>query len=161
MSNKTEILSFDELARFHGLSLMKWDEDNYASENTELAKDFFEAGQQSKQAEIDELQNKYDAMYRAFTVADDCRKEWYRCYVDIRQREDDLQKNFNNALKTIEIQQRFLDDADGANKIITSQLDELQKRIDEALKELEYIHFYKTQNSNNAINILKGDSHES
>ena len=55
MSNKTEILSFDELARFHGLSLMKWDEDNYASENTELAKDFFEAGQQSKQDEIDEL----------------------------------------------------------------------------------------------------------
>ena len=55
MSNKTEILSFDELARFHGLSLMKWDEDNYASENTELAKDFFEAGQQSKQAEIDAL----------------------------------------------------------------------------------------------------------
>ena len=55
MSNKTEVLSFDELARFHSLSLMKWDEDNYASENTELAKDFFEAGQQSKQAEVDEL----------------------------------------------------------------------------------------------------------
>ena len=121
MSNKTDFLSFDELARFHCLSLMKWDEDNYVSENTELAKDFFEAGQKSKQDEIDELQ-----------------------------------KNFNNALKTIEIQQRFLDDADGANKIITSQLDELQKRIDEALKELEYIHFYKTQNSNNAIKILKG-----
>ena len=42
-----------------------------------------------------------------------------------------------------------------------SEVDELQKRIDEALKELEYIHFYKTQNSNNAIKILKGDSHES
>ena len=103
MSNKTEILSFDELARFHGLSLMKWDEDNYASENTQLAKDFFEAGQQSKQgevdklqAEIDELQNKYDAMYRAFTVADDCRKEWYRCYVDIRQREDEMKKRIDD-----------------------------------------------------------------
>ena len=157
MSNKTEILSFDELARFHGLSLMKWDEDNYASENTELAKDFFEAGQQSKQDEIDELQ-----------------------------------KNFNNALKTIDIQQQFLDDTDGTIKIITSQVDELQNRIDElkmanhnlsvmtaeaesysdywkyeldklqkriedALKELEYIHFYKTQNSDNAIKILKGE----
>ena len=42
-----------------------------------------------------------------------------------------------------------------------AEVDELQKRIDEALKELEYIHFYKTQNSNNAIKILKGDSHES
>lgn len=41
------------------------------------------------------------------------------------------------------------------------EVDGLQKRIDEALKELEYIHFYKTQNSNNAIKILKGDSHES
>ena len=122
MSNKTEILSFDELARFHSLSLMRWDEDNYASENTQLAKDFFDAGQQSKQAEIDELQNKYEAMYRAFTVADDCRKEWHRCYVGIRQREDDL-----------------------------------QKRIEDALKELEYIHFYKTQNSDNAIKILKGE----
>ena len=65
MSNKTEILSFDELARFHGLSLMKWDEDNYASENTELAKDFFEVGQQSKQAEVDELQKRIDDCIRA------------------------------------------------------------------------------------------------
>ena len=87
MSNKTEVLSFDELARFHGLSLMKWDEDNYASENTQLANDFFEAGKKSKQAEIDEM----------------------------------------------------------------------KKRIDDALKELEYIHFYKTQNSDNAIKILKGE----
>lgn len=42
-----------------------------------------------------------------------------------------------------------------------AEVDELRKRIDEALKELEYIHFYKTQNSNNAIKILNGDSHES
>ena len=116
--NKTDVLSFDELARFHGLSLMKWDEDNYASENTQLANDFFEVGQKSKQAEIDELQ-----------------------------------KNFNNALKTIEIQQRFLDDADAAKE----HIDSLQKRIEDALKELEYIHFYKTQNSDNAIKILKGE----
>ena len=60
--NKTDVLSFDELARFHGLSLMKWDEDNYASENTQLANDFFEAGQQSKQAEIDELQKRIDEL---------------------------------------------------------------------------------------------------
>ena len=42
-----------------------------------------------------------------------------------------------------------------------AEVDELQKRIADALKELECIHFYKTQNSNNAIKILKGDSHES
>ena len=39
-----------------------------------------------------------------------------------------------------------------------AEVDELQKRIEEALKELEYIHFYKTQNSNNAIKILKGNT---
>ena len=61
MSNKTEVKSFDELARFHGLSLMKWDEDNYASENTELAKDFFQAGQQTKQTEIDELKKRIES----------------------------------------------------------------------------------------------------
>ena len=59
-SSKTEILGFDELARFHGLSLMKWDEDNYASENTQLANDFFEAGQQSKQSEVDELNKRIE-----------------------------------------------------------------------------------------------------
>ena len=101
-------------------------EDGLSSPSKYILRHTFEAGQQSKQAEIDELQNKYDAMYRAFTVADDCRKEWHRCYVGVCQREG-----------------------------------ELQKRIDGALKELEYIHFYKTQNSNNAIKILKGDSHES
>ena len=44
---------------------------------------------------------------------------------------DELQKNFNNALKTIDIQQQFLDDTDGTIKIITSQVDELQNRIDD------------------------------
>ena len=44
---------------------------------------------------------------------------------------DELKKNFNNALKTIDIQQQFLDDTDGTIKIITSQVDELQNRIDE------------------------------
>ena len=43
----------------------------------------------------------------------------------------ELKKNFNNALKTIDIQQQFLDDTDGTIKIITSQVDELQSRIDD------------------------------
>ena len=52
--------SFDELAKYHSLNLMKWDEDFYASENTQLAKAFYEAGQQSRQAEIDNLQKRID-----------------------------------------------------------------------------------------------------
>ena len=52
--------SFDELAKYHSLNLMKWDEDFYASENTQLAKAFYEAGQQSRQAEVDNLQKRID-----------------------------------------------------------------------------------------------------
>ena len=109
--------------------------------------------------------SEFDIFFDEYENKHNCSPEKYECFEAGQQSKqdeiDELQKNFNNALKTIDIQQQFLDDADGANKIITSQLYELQKRIDEALKELEYIHFYKTQNSNNAINILKGCSHES
>lgn len=77
---------------------------------------FYEAGQKSKQAEVDELQMK-------------------------------LSEDSRILHNVIDIERK--------------KCEELQKRIDEALKELEYIHFYKTQNSNNAIKILKGDSHES
>lgn len=38
-----------------------------------------------------------------------------------------------------------------------AEVDELQKRIDGALKELELLNYYRTGNSDNAINILKGD----
>ena len=71
--------------------------------NRQSFKSFYEAGQKSKQAEVDELR-----------------------------------KNFNNALKTIEIQQRFLDDADGANKILTSQASDLQKRIDDLITSIDW-----------------------
>ena len=76
----------------------------------------YEAGQQSKQAEVDGLQMK---------LSEDSRV--LHNVIDIERK----------------------------------KCEELQKRIDDALKELEYIHLYKTQNSNNAINILKGNSHES
>lgn len=61
-------MNFDELAKYHSLSLMRWDEDFYASENTQLAKAFYEAGQQSKQAEIDKLQKRIDdALEKCYT----------------------------------------------------------------------------------------------
>ena len=72
----------------------------------------YEAGQQSKQAEVDGLQMK---------LSEDSRV--LHNVIDIERK----------------------------------KCEELQKRIDDALKELEYIHLYKTQNSNNAIKILKGD----
>ena len=40
--------------------------------------------------EVDELQKKYDAMYNAFIVADDCRKEWHESYMSARKDRDEL-----------------------------------------------------------------------
>ena len=76
----------------------------------------YEAGQQSKQAEVDELQLK---------LSEDSRV--LHNVIDIERK----------------------------------KCEELQKRIDGALKELELLNYYRTGNSDNAINILKGDSHES
>lgn len=55
-----DVLSFEDLARMNSLSLMKWDSSNYASENTQLAQDFYREGQQSKQAEVDALRKRID-----------------------------------------------------------------------------------------------------
>ena len=96
--------SFDEWINENGF--------NFRPEQYDLYKYLYEAGQQSKQAEVDGLQMK---------LSEDSRV--LHNVIDIERR----------------------------------KCEELQKRIDEALKELEYIHFYKTQNSNNAIKILKGE----
>ena len=41
-----------------------------------------------------------------------------------------------------------------------AKIDELQGRIDGALKELELLNYYRTGNSDNAIDILKGNKDE-
>lgn len=41
-----------------------------------------------------------------------------------------------------------------------AKIDELQARVDEALKELELLNCYRTGNSDNAIDILKGNKDE-
>ena len=78
-------------------------------------RDAYEAGQQSKQAEIDELQLK---------LSEDSRV--LHNVIDIERK----------------------------------KCEELQARIDGALKELELLNCYRTGNSDNAINILKGNKDE-
>lgn len=113
----------------------------------------FEAGQQSKQAEVDDL--KRELLNKTNEAYADGQRSMRKI---IKSNEDELQKNLNNALKTIEIQQRFLDDADGANEIATSQASELQNKIDEALKLLNLAYPESWAYCvDEAINILKGD----
>lgn len=103
--------------------MKSFDIDEYNYRECEVHNHGFYLGEQSKQAEVDELQ-----------------------------------KNLNKALKTIEIQQRFLDDADGANEIATSRVGELQNKIDEALKLLNLAYPESWAYCvDEAINILKGD----
>ena len=52
MSNKTEILSFDEWINGNGF--------NFRPEQYDLYKFLYESGQQSKQDEVDELQKRID-----------------------------------------------------------------------------------------------------
>ena len=131
MSNKTDVLSFDELARFHGLSLMKWDEDNYASENTQLAKDFFEAGQQSKQAEIDELKMANHNLSVMTVEAESYSEYW-------KYERDKLQKRLDEINNHLEINYDENRDDDSHS---------YWSGYNQALREL--------------FEILKGDSHES
>lgn len=141
MSSKTEVLSFDI--------------DEYNSRECQVHNHGFYLGEQSKQAEVDKLQtdidylqNKYDAMYRAFIVADDCRKEWHRCYVSIRQREDELQKRVKE-LELINFDSELHFDA------AKEHIDHLQKRIDKAMELLEYNEY--VDSTLQALEILKGE----
>lgn len=70
--------------------------------------------------------------------------------------------NFDNSCKTIAIYQKFLDDADVANKFLTDKIDELQARIDGALEKC-YIGIRK-QGGDHYLelveDILKGNKDE-
>ena len=50
---------------------------------------------------VDELQKKYDAMYNAFIVADDCRKEWHESYMSVCKERDELQARIDWALRHV------------------------------------------------------------
>ena len=89
--------SFDNWKDEYGLQ----SEPNYSEHTEKDCKSAFEAGQQSQQDKIDELKKKYDAMYNAFIVADDCRKEWHESYMSARKECDELQVRVGEAVDYI------------------------------------------------------------
>lgn len=184
-------MGFDEFKKYHNANYhdgdSHFDERIYKKSNgddfdcsfVQDCYDHFEAGAASRQAEVDKLKQALNSALQASKNVclerDELKAElktlqemhdatclYTGCLFNER---DELQKNFDNALKTIEIQQRFLDDADGANKFLTSQVDELQKRIDIVLNKSEDFYNFGDGESamafcNEIINILKGKKDE-
>lgn len=124
-AREQQLVQFNKWADHEGLSLRMSGEFDHSNKDTHMAYLGYVEGQQSKQAEVDEL--KREMLNKTNEAYADGQKSMRKM---IKNNEDELRKNLNNALKTIEIQQRFLDDADGANKILTSQASELQKKYD-------------------------------
>ena len=69
--------------------------------------------------------------------------------------------NFDNSCKTIAIHQKFLDDADVANKFLTDKIDELQARVDETMKYIEPSDELSHKAYRDLVKILKGNKDES
>ena len=81
--------------------MIEFDVNGYNSHECDIHNHGYYLGAQSQQAKIDELKKKYDAMYNAFIVADDCRKEWYESYMSARKERDELQVRVGEAVDYI------------------------------------------------------------
>ena len=97
--------------------MSEFDVNGYNSHECDIHNHGYYLGAQSQQAKIDELEFKLSS-----TV-----------------------NNFDNLCKTIAIHQKFLDDADVANKFLTDEVDELQARIDSLTNINESLVAYKNQ----------------
>ena len=97
-----------------------------SSDRTE-AEDIYNLGVESQQDKIDELKKKYDAMYNAFVVADDCRKEWHESYISASKERDELQAMIDKALlKLTEKKTMYVD-------IVAETIDILKGNKDETI----------------------------
>ena len=98
--------------------------------------------------------SEFDIFFDEYENKHNCSPEKYECFEagqKSKQDEIDELKMANHNLSTMSAE------AESYSEYWKYERDKLQKRIEDALKELEYIHFYKTQNSDNAIKILKGE----
>ena len=151
MSNKIEILSFDDWINVNGFI--------FRPEQYDLYKFLYEVGQQSKQAEIDELKMTNHNLSVMVAEAESYSEYW-------KYERDKLQKRVNE-LELINFDSELHFDA------AKEHIDSLQKRIDEINNHLEInydenrgddIHSYWSgynQALRELFEILKGDSHES
>ena len=143
----------------------------------------FEAGQQSQQAKIDALEVQLrGAEERAKLtldhknkMVDELQKEndrlniWYKnvkLQLGNKQIDCDRSDRENDELKKkYDAMHNAFIVADDCRKewhelyiSASKECNELQARVDEALKELELLNCYRTGNSDNAIDILKGNT---
>ena len=82
--------------------MSKFDVNGYNSHECDIHNHGYYLGAQSQQDKIDELKKKYDAMYNAFIVADDCRKDWHESYISASKDRDELQAMVDKALERMD-----------------------------------------------------------
>lgn len=96
----------------------------------------FDQGVQSQQQKIDEYAMVAEALDESYVR--ECKKN----------------KELQNKIKELEL---INFDSELHFEAAKEKIYELQKRIDDALKELELLNYFRTGNSDNAIKILKGE----
>ena len=105
MSNKTEVLSFDNWINVNGY--------NFRPEQYDLYKFLYEAGQQSKQSEIDELRRGNHNLSVMVAEAESYSEYW-------KYERDELKKRIESAMELLEYNE-YVDSALQALEILKGE----------------------------------------
>ena len=126
--------------------MSEFDVNGYNSHECDIHNHGYYLGAQSQQAKIDAITKQRDSFIKAHHIAmnDVCEN---------KAKIDEIQK-----LRSLD--EMAINQLAQANQVWRTKCDELHARIDEALIELELISCYRTGNSDNAIDILKGNKDE-
>ena len=109
--------------------------------------------------------SEFDKHWNEWAIASNCTEDEAKIHFKAGQQSqqakiDNLQKEndrLNTSYKNVKLQfENKQIDCDRSDR----KIDELQARIDGALKELELLNYYRTGNSDNAIDTLKGNKDE-
>ncbi|EHU1527915.1 hypothetical protein A1E70_RS18885 [Acinetobacter baumannii] len=104
----------------------------------------YEAGQQSQQAKVEELQNNINLLNEALDIKEQLNQK-------LRGREDELQKQLNEYIFVAEtIDEMYVKEVKSS--------EELQKRMDKAIRLLVEAELYQSEpNIDLAVKALKGE----